>query len=469
MTSGTPGAGTPAAGAPASAAPTPAAPTRRRSVFSRLYRGETAYDFIGRRRRWFAISALVILAGMASLGIRGLNFGIQFVGGTSWEVPARTLSVAATRSALTPLGLGGATIEALGSASQRTMEVQDRLTGIAPGRAAALKSDVSSTLARAAGVTTHAVSISEVGPTWGATITTKALEALVVFFAAISAYIALRFEWKMAVAALVAVLHDLLVTVGVYSLSGLQVTPSTVVAVLTILGYSLYDTIVVFDRVQENAKGVLTQGRMTYSEAVNLSENQTLMRSLNTSIVAILPILSVLVIGAEILGATTLKEFGFALFIGLTTGAYSSLFIASPVLAQLKEREPRYSELRRRLASSRRDGPLVLSAAAAASQRMAVGGARRSSPGRAVITPSGRRGGTALAEAPRVLGDGAADQSMPLGGAAAAEMAGEVGSAGVPAGASAAARSPAARPATARPPTARRGARGSPSGAKKRR
>jgi len=359
-------------------------PARSASPFARLYRGETAIDFVGRRRWWFLGSGLVILAGLISLAVRRLNFGIDFVGGTAWQVPAPRLSVSAARAALRPLGLGGATIEALGSGRSRTLEVQDRLAGVSGSRLATLKAEVTARLAHLAGVSVHAVSLTSVGPTWGSTITDRALIALVVFFVAIAAYIALRFEWKMAVAALVAVVHDLLVTVGVYSLSGLQVTPSTVVAVLTILGYSLYDTIVVFDRVQENAKGILAKGGMTYSDAVNLSENQTLMRSLNTSIVAILPILSVLVIGAELLGATTLKEFGFALFIGLTSGAYSSLFIASPLLAILKEREPRYRLLRERLAG-RSQGPLLLTPAAAAA-------ARAGSLGRAPLGGSGRLG-----------------------------------------------------------------------------
>ena len=177
------------------------------------------------------------------------------------------------------------------------------------------------------------VSITDVGPTWGSQITEKAIMAVLVFFIVVVVYISFRFEWKMAIAALIAVIHDLLVTAGIYSLSGFQVTPDTVIAVLTILGYSLYDTVVVFDRVGENTKGLGASGRMTYEDIVNLSMNQTLARSINTSLVAILPVLSVLVIGAQILGATTLQYFGLALVIGLTSGAYSSIFIASPVLA----------------------------------------------------------------------------------------------------------------------------------------
>ncbi len=196
-------------------------------------------------------------------------------------------------------------------------------------------------------------------------MTNKARNALVVFFILISIYISLRFEWKMAVAALAAVVHDIFVTVGVYSISRFEVTPATVVAFLTILGYSLYDTIVVFDKVEENAKGLAASGRFTYSDTVNLSMNQVLMRSLNTSIVAIMPIVSILVIGAGVLGATTLNDFGLALLVGLLTGAYSSIYIAAPILAMLKEREPRYAGIRQRLTAKGGAGLLTPASAAA--------------------------------------------------------------------------------------------------------
>jgi preprotein translocase subunit SecF len=209
----------------------------------------------------------------------------------------------------------------------------------------------------------------------------------------------------MAVAALTAVVHDIIVTVGVYSISRFEVTPATVVAFLTILGYSLYDTIVVFDKVQENAKGLSAQRRMTYSDTVNLSMNQVLMRSLNTSLVAILPILSVLIVGAGILGATTLKDFGLALLIGLLTGAYSSIFIASPILAKLKEREPQYAAIRQRVQS--KGGSTVLTPAAAAA--MAGGSARPSGATRSRRVDSDGDGDVLVPSA----GDGPAPRSRP--------------------------------------------------------
>ncbi|MGH9128456.1 MAG: protein translocase subunit SecF [Acidimicrobiales bacterium] len=350
---------------------------RKRGPWSRLYRGETAVDFVGRRRRWFAISAIVIIAGMTALGIRGLNFGIDFKGGTSWQVPSHGVTVSQARTALGSLGTS-ATIAELGNGHNQTLQVQTQLSGTAASQTAAQDS-VTKTLALLTHVNQSVVTVNSVGPSWGGQVTNKAVRAVIIFFIAIALYITIRFEWKMALSAVVAVLHDLVVTVGIYALVGFPVTPDTVVAVLTILGYSLYDTIVVFDRVKENAKGIGTSGKLTYSDTVNLSMNQVLMRSLNTSVVAILPILSILVIGAEVLGATTLQEFGLALVIGLTSGVYSSIFIASPLLAILKERETRYRTIRSRLVA-RGQGPLVMTPAA---MLALVGGSSRSAPGSA--------------------------------------------------------------------------------------
>jgi len=210
---------------------------------------------------------------------------------------------------------------------------------------------VEQALAKVAHVTVNEVEngVTQVGPTWGSQITNKAIEALVIFFVVVAAYISIRFEPKMALAAFIAMLHDILVAVGVYSLFNFQVTPDTVVAILTILGYSLYDTVVVFDRVRDNTKGIGSTGRLTYTQIINLSMNQTLARSINTSLVAIFPVFAVLTIGAEIFGATTLQDYGLALFVGLLSGAYSSIFIASPILCLLKEREPRWISITSRL------------------------------------------------------------------------------------------------------------------------
>jgi len=349
----------------------PEAP-RPHGAFYRLYYGQTSFDFVRRKRNWFILSTAVILIGMVSLAIRGLNFGIDFDGGTAWQVLAPGVTVKATEAALTPLGLGGSSITILGG---KTLSVEAKL---AKGHGISSQAEiarVSAVLGRLSHQPASAVSVTSVGPTWGGQITHKAILALIVFFVLIAGYISIFFEWKMAMAAIIAVLHDILVTVGIYALTGFQVTPDTIVAFLTILGYSLYDTIVVFDRIRDNTKGlgaIGATGKLTYSDVVNLSVNQTLARSINTSLVAIMPILAVLVLGAEILGATTLQYFGLALLIGLTSGAYSSIFIASPLVAIFKEHEPRYATIRERLAARGPTEFLLTPAAAAAG---AFGGA----------------------------------------------------------------------------------------------
>jgi preprotein translocase subunit SecF len=197
------------------------------------------------------------------------------------------------------------------------------------------------------------ISDNRVSASWGGQITQKALLGLIVFLVLVTGYLAIRYEWRMAAGALAALVHDLVVTAGVYSLVGFEVTPSTVIGLLTILGFSLYDTVVVFDKVDENTRGILGGTRYTYGEAANLAVNQTLMRSINTSLIALLPVAGLLFIGAGFLGAGTLKDLGLVLFVGMAAGAYSSIFLATPVVVDLKEREPRYLALRNRVAAKR--------------------------------------------------------------------------------------------------------------------
>ncbi|HUV57556.1 MAG TPA: protein translocase subunit SecF [Acidimicrobiales bacterium] len=320
--------------------------TKTPGAFGRLYQGLTTIDFVGRRKTWFTISIVVIVLGLGSLAVRGFNLGIEFKGGSSWEVLAPHSSISAMTSAVQKAGLTNPIIQKLGN---DTYQVTSDINNLSATQQTAVTNQVADAMAKVAGVNSNQVSTSNVGPTWGGQITNRALEALIVFFIAVVAYISMRFEPKMAAAAFIAMMHDLLVTVGVYSVFGFQITPDTVIALLTILGYSLYDTVVVFDRVRDNTGSVLKGGEMTYSDMVNLSMNQTLARSINTSLVAILPVLSVLVVGAYILGATTLQNYGLALTVGLFSGAYSSIFIASPLLAWFKEREPRFRELAARV------------------------------------------------------------------------------------------------------------------------
>jgi preprotein translocase subunit SecF len=371
----------------------------KRSIWYRLYNGETSYNFVGRYKLWFALSGAVIAIGLASLTLQGLNLGIDFKGGTAWEVPVKSDLVSEARENLGGLGLGEPKIQLSESSSGKALTVQARRFKGSDAEIAAKQQAVSDRLGELAGIEPNEVNVTDVGPSFGKSVANKARTALIVFLVVITVYISLRFEWKMALAAMSAVLHDILVTVGVYSLSRFEVTPATVVAFLTILGYSLYDTIVVFDKVEENTKGLSASGRMTYADTVNLSMNEVLMRSLNTSLVAILPILSVLVIGAYGLGASTLKDFGLALLIGLLTGAYSSIYVASPILALLKEREPRYAALRQRLATKPGAASTPLTpAAAAVSRGAAVGeaddgervGASAPAPARSRPSPSAR-------------------------------------------------------------------------------
>ncbi len=342
---------------------------------ARVYRGLTTFDFVGRRKIWFSVSALIIVLGIGSLSIRGFNLGIDFKGGNSWEVLAPHTSISAVTSAVESAGLSQPVVEKLGT---DTYQVSADLNALSSTQQSAVTTKVINVMAKLANTSPNQVSTSDVGPTWGGQITRRALEALIVFFIAVVLYISVRFEPKMAMAAFIAMIHDLLVTVGVYSLFGFQITPDTVIAVLTILGYSLYDTVVVFDRVRDNTGSVLKGGELSYSDMVNLSMNQTLARSINTSLVAILPVLSVLIVGAYILGATTLQNYGLALVVGLISGAYSSIFIASPLLAILKEREPRYVELAARVAS-RADRATLSPAAAALLSRDGVSRPARSS------------------------------------------------------------------------------------------
>ena len=301
---------------------------------------ENDIDFTRLWKIGYVISAIALLLGAGSLILRGLNLGIDFEGGTSWEVVAPDLSVEDVRDALSGTEAAAAKIQIIGD---DTVRVQAE-----PSDAEATR-EVSGELADAAGVPASEVGISSVGPTWGDEISEKAQRALVFFFLIIAAYMALRLEWKMAVAALAASVHDILVTIGFYALFQLEVTPATVIAVLTILGYSLYDTIVVFDKVQDNQAKPKVAQRYPYTELMSLSLNQVLMRSLNTAVTSLLPVLAMLFVGSYLLGAVTLQEFAVALAVGLVTGAYSSIFVSAPLVAWFKEKEPYYRNLRQRL------------------------------------------------------------------------------------------------------------------------
>jgi preprotein translocase subunit SecF len=358
------------------------------SIWHRLYNGETDLNFIGRWRTWFVLSGIVLLIGIGSLFAQGLNLGIEFEGGVSWQVPVGSASVDSMRSAVEGAGVKGATVQTVGAGSSERLRIK------AEAKTTAEQKKIAGVIAKAAGVKVNDVAQQDVSKSWGDQITKKAQRALLIFLVLVSLYIAFRFEWKMALATLIALVHDILITVGIYSVFKFEVTPATVIAILTILGYSIYDGIVVFDRVDENAKALAVSGGSTYSVMVNDSMNQVLMRTLNTSITALLPIISLLVLGSLILGATTLEEFALALFIGLASGAYSSIFIASPTLALLKEREEKWANVRKRLEARgvvRDKEQVVAGAPAAAAPKPDRSLQPRNIPVGGVIQPRGRK------------------------------------------------------------------------------
>jgi preprotein translocase subunit SecF len=321
------------------------------SLLSRLYRGETRIDFIGTRKRWYLASLLLITLCVLSIVFRGFNVGIDFKGGTQFQIKAANTSITAKQveEAMAATGHPAeSAAQQVGSGATRQIVIKTRELNLAEQSAtqkklaAALKIDQD-----------KGISVDSVSSSWGGEITRKAVQGLIVFLVVVFAYITLRFEWKMAVAALTALLHDLIIAAGVYSIVGFELTPSTIVGLLTILGFSLYDTVVVFDKVAENTKDLLATARETYASAANRAVNQTLMRSINTSLISLLPVAGLLFVGAGLLGVGTIKDLALILFVGLAVGAYSSLFLATPVVVDLKEREPRYQGLTKRVQAKR--------------------------------------------------------------------------------------------------------------------
>jgi preprotein translocase subunit SecF len=310
------------------------------------YRGHTIphFPFTKRRNVWFAVSGVVILLSIVGLVFRGLNYSIDFEGGAQISYPLEA-SVTTEQISATMADAGRPDAEVQIVSGDQVSIRTESLTGA--GNSDALISS----LAKQAGIAPTDISIQDIGPTWGQEISRKALTGLVIVLVAIALYISFRFEWKMAIGAMVALVHDVLITAGIYALTGREVTPETVIAILTILGYSLYDTVVIYDKIKENTESSALVTRLGYSGVIDLSLNQTLMRSVNTSLVVLLPILSLLLFGGQ-----TLKDFAFAMFIGVTTGAYSSIFIAAPVLTILKSKEKRYQQLEARRTVRERAG-----------------------------------------------------------------------------------------------------------------
>ena len=322
----------------------------RSSGLRRFFEGQTDIDFIGRSRLWLLITVSLLVLCTLAVAVRGLNFGIDFTGGSSMIVEGATQAFTAgdVRDVLGELGIDEATVQLTtdGTGALISTTALDEVAGVQ-------QREVVAALAELTGAEQQGIEVSAIGPRWGQQISQQALEGLGVFLLLVAIYISVRFEWRMAVAALLTLLHDIAVTIGIYALVGFQVTPASVIALLTILGYSLYDTVVVFDRVTEDTQHLGSSASRTYSEVANQSLNSVLVRSLSTSITSLLPVGALLFLGAQLLGATTLEDLALALFIGMAIGTYSSLVVATPMLCWLKEREPRWAELRHRLETRR--------------------------------------------------------------------------------------------------------------------
>ena len=339
--------------------------SRLTGLGGRLYRGETSIDFIEKRRRWYALSGLVIILSAVALGVQGLHLGIEFKGGSEFTITKAGSTVAEANSVIKSAGITGeVVVQKIGT---------DKIRIQTGSLSNAVSNDFQTKLASAFGVSIDTIDTQSIGPSWGKEITHKALYGLFGFIIVVMIYLAMAFEPKMALAAIVAVIHDVFITVGIYALVGFDVTPATVIGFLTILGYSLYDTVVVFDKVKENTRSVTSVGKMTYSQAANLAVNQTLVRSFNTSLIALLPVASILFVGAGLLGAGTLKDLSLALFIGLAVGTYSSIFIATPILAALREREPAMKALAKRVNARGGLTPTEVSAAQASVSAVSAG------------------------------------------------------------------------------------------------
>jgi preprotein translocase subunit SecF len=328
------------------------------SIGAKLHRGEVSYDFIGHRKLWFGVSIALVVISLGGLFARGLALGIEFRGGVEYQTSVKVTSstvddFTGAVKATNAKDLGDPVVTTIGSDKVRVQTRPLSQDDIAKVRSA---------IASEAATTVDKVSNQQIGASWGSQIANKAILALIVFLVLVFGVIWAYFrEPKASMAAILALIHDVTITVGVYALIGFDVTPATVIGVLTILGYSLYDTVVVFDKVRENTRGITGSNRFTYSDATNLAVNQTIVRSINTTLIALLPVGSILVVGTVVLGTGPLKDLSLALFVGIAVGAYSSIFIAPALLAVFKEREPGMQALRRRVLAKR--GATVTTAA----------------------------------------------------------------------------------------------------------
>ncbi|HYQ62083.1 protein translocase subunit SecF [Actinophytocola sp.] len=332
---------------------------KKDGFFHRLYVGTGAVDVVGKRKRWYIFFAALVLVCVASIVFRGFNLGIDFTGGTRISMPAQgangTISVTQVQDVFKDtLGFEDAATQTVGTGDASTIQIRsetlntDQVTKLKDALFTELQP-----LNSSGQPSERAISDSAVSASWGGEISQQALIALGVFLVLVTIFLAMYFEKWMAVAALAALVHDIVVTAGVYSIVGFEVTPATVIGLLTILGFSLYDTVVVFDKIKENTRGLLGLTRRTYGEAANLALNQTLMRSINTSLIAVLPVLGLLVVGVGLLGVGTLQDLALVQLTGIIAGALSSIALATPVLVDLKMREPKFQQQAARVRARR--------------------------------------------------------------------------------------------------------------------
>ncbi|REE94676.1 protein translocase subunit SecF [Thermomonospora umbrina] len=360
-----------------------------RGALSRIYKGEVSADIVGRPKLWYSLSAVLLAVSIAGLVIRGLSFGVEFTGGSVFTFKAKDASIEQVRTTVAEAGPHQVIVQETSSGWRVTTETlpSGEVTG------------VQEAVGEEFGIPAAQVSSQIIGSTWGDEITKKAWQALAVFMLLIVLYLSFAFDRRMALAAMVALVHDLVITAGIYAWSGFEVTPATLLGFLTILGYSLYDAVVVFDMIKEVTRDLGGPGRLkTYSQAANEALNSTLVRSLNTSLVAILPVASILFVGTFLLGAGALKDLSLSLFVGILVGTYSSLCVATPMLVQLKEREPRYREIRERLEARE----------TSAKRQARRGGKGAKAPaadgGRAAVGPAGQGTDTLVEDAPEIKG-----------------------------------------------------------------
>jgi len=305
------------------------------NIGHRLFTGELSFDFVGRRKLWVTLSGVILLAAILGLGLRGLNLGIEFKGGEIYTISKPGVTVSQAQTVANKItGDNSSVVQSSSSSSGKQITIQISAAENVTTQKAI--TEITSQL----GVPSNQISTQMIGASWGQDISKKALYGIIAFMVLVTLYLAVAFEWRLAVGALVALVHDMVITVGVYALLGFTVTSGTVIGFLTVLGYSLYDTVVVFDGLKDATKKLGTQSRLTYSDAANQSLNSTLVRSINTTVLALLPVASLLFIGGGLLGAGTLNDISLALFVGLSAGAYSSICVATPMVAWLKEKQP---------------------------------------------------------------------------------------------------------------------------------